>query len=95
MEQIAVFCSFCERILRFIDMEQKRLTYLFNQTPQIFVINGKNSFVLGLKFVLITFIKQLLKRIKKTMSQKHRAFNKGIVGPVIIRSTVPSLNLHY
>ncbi len=49
-------------------MEQKRLTYLFNQTPQIFVINGKNSFVLGLKFVLITFIKQLLKRIKKTMS---------------------------
>ena len=49
-------------------MEQKRLMHLFNQTSRIFVINGKNSFALGLKFVLITFIKQLLKRIKKTMS---------------------------
>lgn len=76
-------------------MEQKCLMHLFNQTSRIFVINGKNSFALGLKFVLITFIKQLLKRIKKTMSQKHRAFNNGIVGPVIIRSTVLSLNLHY
>lgn len=76
-------------------MGQKFLMHRVNDTSQIFVINGKNSFALGLKFVLITFIKQLLKRIKKTMSQKHRAFNKGIVGPVIIRSTVPSLNLHY
>ncbi|PKG61258.1 hypothetical protein CXF63_03395 [Psychrobacter sp. Choline-3u-12] len=76
-------------------MEQKCLKSLSNQTSLIFVINGKNSFALGLKFVLITFIKQLLKRIKKTMSQKHRAFNNGIVGPVIIRSTMPSLNLHY
>lgn len=59
-------------------MEQKCLTHRINDTSRIFVINGKNSFALGLKFVLITFIKQLLKRIKKTMSQKHRAFNNGI-----------------
>jgi len=49
-------------------MEQKCLKSLSNQTPLIFFINEKNSFALGLKFVLITFIKQLLKRIKKTMS---------------------------
>ncbi len=46
-------------------MEQKCLTHRINDTSRIFVINGKNSFALGLKFVLITFIKQLLKRIKK------------------------------
>lgn len=31
----------------------------------IFVVNGKKPFALGLKFTLITFINQLLKRINK------------------------------
>lgn len=45
--------------------KEKCLLRLFIRIYPAFVVNEKNSYDLGLKFILVTFIKQLVKRINK------------------------------